>query len=531
MAVILRVFNGRLSGTRFNFNQASILVGRGEENDLPLEYEGVSREHFRIEVDDRGPHLRDLGSRNGTLVNGERSSGDVLLEPGDRIAFGSCLLVLCDDRLRGQVRLQALSGEAVGREFTISRVPFTIGRGNQADLTLPDKLASREHTMIDRDGERYTVADNGSRNGTLLNGSRLDAVRPLRSGARIGIGDTVLDFVDGRVEDLAGTVLGDHSLLNRFGSGGGVVYEAKSISSGAKVAVKVFEPAIADDPREKARIENAIRNQSRVSHTNCNQVFDLDHQDGLTFLASAWCENGSVADLVPPDASDADDLPPPLVVAALLLDAARGLAAAARERIFHQGLRPGDVLIGGDGVGCVADFGTCRPATGGQGLPSPFAAPEELDGQASDALSNQYSLGGIGYFALVGATPHPDEDGGIPPLVGMDPPLPAKLAATVDRMMATRREERFPDWNETIAELEKAIAAGDGRADEPRPLTDESSRPTAARRRGAARYDTRAAERARRHEKQQITTLSVVAAVLLVIAIVLPSILERVLGG
>ena len=67
------------------------VIGRDEESDIIFDDPGISRRHSEIRVTTDGPHLqatvRDLGSTNGTFVNGERISSQ-RLEQGDRITIG-----------------------------------------------------------------------------------------------------------------------------------------------------------------------------------------------------------------------------------------------------------------------------------------------------------------------------------------------------------------------------------------------------------------------------------------------------------
>ncbi len=76
---------------RFLLMGAINVVGRGEESDIIFEDPGISRRHSEIRVTTDGPHLnatlRDLGSTNGTFVNGQRISSQRLAD-GDRITFG-----------------------------------------------------------------------------------------------------------------------------------------------------------------------------------------------------------------------------------------------------------------------------------------------------------------------------------------------------------------------------------------------------------------------------------------------------------
>jgi hypothetical protein len=68
--------------------QGSTVIGRGEDVDIQLADTGVSRRHAELVLQPLGVELRDLGSTNGTKVNGRRTT-EALLRDGDRITVGS----------------------------------------------------------------------------------------------------------------------------------------------------------------------------------------------------------------------------------------------------------------------------------------------------------------------------------------------------------------------------------------------------------------------------------------------------------
>jgi two-component system, NtrC family, response regulator GlrR len=70
--------------------QLNLRVGSQAGNDLVIEDPTLSRIHFEIDVDDLGFHLRDLGSKNGTFVDGYRTA-DMVLKPSCRILAGETL--------------------------------------------------------------------------------------------------------------------------------------------------------------------------------------------------------------------------------------------------------------------------------------------------------------------------------------------------------------------------------------------------------------------------------------------------------
>ena len=67
----------------------STVIGRGDQANLRLPDVGISRRHARLDFDGGQVVLTDLGSTNGTMVNGTRIYGETALSDGDIISFGS----------------------------------------------------------------------------------------------------------------------------------------------------------------------------------------------------------------------------------------------------------------------------------------------------------------------------------------------------------------------------------------------------------------------------------------------------------
>ncbi len=101
----LIVEQGALAGQEFTLTRApdaqtgQVFIGRGAQCDIVLQEQLVSREHACIQPGSQGWNLVDLGSTNGTFLNGQRLQAHqaYLLHPGDRVTIGSVSLVLRPD--------------------------------------------------------------------------------------------------------------------------------------------------------------------------------------------------------------------------------------------------------------------------------------------------------------------------------------------------------------------------------------------------------------------------------------------------
>ena len=90
---LLTIVSGATTGRVYSVREAETVIGRGKESDVRLDDPGASRAHARIVVNQEGQYLlEDLGSTNGTFVDGKRVER-VELKSGDRIYIGPNVVV------------------------------------------------------------------------------------------------------------------------------------------------------------------------------------------------------------------------------------------------------------------------------------------------------------------------------------------------------------------------------------------------------------------------------------------------------
>jgi len=80
--------SGPTPGKAFDLNKGEMYIGRDVNNDIVVNDSEVSRKHARLVLQTGGFMLEDLGSTNGTFVNGQRLMGPHILRPGEMIMFG-----------------------------------------------------------------------------------------------------------------------------------------------------------------------------------------------------------------------------------------------------------------------------------------------------------------------------------------------------------------------------------------------------------------------------------------------------------
>jgi diguanylate cyclase (GGDEF)-like protein len=85
---VLTVLTGSATGTQFKVNKGTAMIGRGPQVELRVEDDGISRAHARIRAETGRAWVEDMGSRNGTFVNGAKIAAAVELHDGDKIQVG-----------------------------------------------------------------------------------------------------------------------------------------------------------------------------------------------------------------------------------------------------------------------------------------------------------------------------------------------------------------------------------------------------------------------------------------------------------
>ena len=141
----------------------------------------------RVEATDPGGPSPDV------LAQARKEDAPVQPGPGDA--------TLVYDKNKGRPRgadaprLVITAGPRKGTEYPLVEALTTIGRGEGNVLVIPDISVSRQHSRVERQGERWVVLDQGSGNGTRVNGKSIERY-PLQHGDEIEMGDTRVQFME-----------------------------------------------------------------------------------------------------------------------------------------------------------------------------------------------------------------------------------------------------------------------------------------------------------------------------------------------
>ncbi len=278
-------------------------------------------------------------------------------------------------------------------------------------------------------------------------------------------------------------VAGRYELHELLGAGGmASVFRARDRVLERDVALKVLDERYGDDPEYVERFRREARAIARLSHPNIVTVIDRGEFDGRQFIVFEHVRGRNLKELL------RERRPLPVSQAlALAHQTARGLALAHEHGIVHRDVKPQNVIVDGDGVAKVTDFGIARATEVDDGLTLPgtilgtsdYLPPEQAAGRRVDERSDQYSLGALLYELVTGRVPYPAESrlaaaarhlhDPVPSVLDERPEASPRVDAVIRRAMAKRPDDRFPSMDALIAALEACMAeevAGPTAADE-----------------------------------------------------------------
>jgi serine/threonine-protein kinase len=298
---------------------------------------------------------------------------------------------------------------------------------------------------------------------------------------------------------VAGATLGAYRVEGTIGSGSmGEVFRGIDTGLNRRVAIKLLSEKHRDSPELRQRFVREGRAVAAISHPNVVQVFATGSYDERPYIVMELLDGADLGSIVEKHAPL-----DPLAAAHAVLDAAQGLAAAARAGLIHRDVKPSNLVRLADGRVKVTDFGLAKPVDPGRepaltamgvvvGTPD-YIAPEQARGEAIDERVDIYALGGTLYFLLTGVPPFrtgkPAEDKYLkvvarhlrnpaPDAMQANPACDRELAELARTMMSKKPAER-PGYDELITQLTHVVARLDPAAAPMLIATRDRSRPIA----------------------------------------------------
>jgi hypothetical protein len=430
--VRLEAITGPLQGNGpFEFDQADIFIF-GRANDcharLPGDDRTASRHHFMLAIQPPRGCIRDIGSRNGTFVNGRKIGSR---EPGETPEQGAQRqfedVELRDgDEIRAGATTFRLTVEQPEPAAPPRQAPAAAAAGSS------DPLEALVHALAERRG--------------------LPPQRP------------------GEAPEIPGYQLG-----RELGRGGmGVVYLARRLGDGRQVAIKVMLAEREADERARKMFEREVQVQLRLrGHPHCVPLLAADLEGYSSYFVMDYCPGGSIDRLMGRRRGRRLSL---AEAGPLILDALDGLAYAHRHGIVHRDLKPSNILLGRPEAGPakLTDFGLARDfeQAGITGLSNtgdyggnPLGMPREqiLDYKHVRPVSDVWGIAATFYNMLTGAAVRNFGSGVDPiavilaqppvPIRQRDPSIPRQLAAVIDRALRDDLAERY----QTAREFREAL--------------------------------------------------------------------------
>ncbi|MDX6498408.1 MAG: eukaryotic-like serine/threonine-protein kinase [Blastocatellia bacterium] len=419
MRVTLRVLAGPYTGREFTFDQHdTFLIGRADTAHLYLpEDRFFSRHHCLLEIAPPRCFLRDLGSTNGTFVNGQRVP-EAFLTSGDRVQGGQTVL---------EVEVQ-------------SEQPVTLNSMEAPTLTRP--------TLIPVD-----CANCGRREQTEA--SHVNEKMSF-------ICEDCREELKRQPQPVPG-----YQMIKLLGRGGmGCVMLARDEKTGRSVAIKSLLPEVAVTEVSLRRFMREIQVASALDHPNIVRFLESGTNNGAVYLVTEYVEGSDAARL-----ADAQGGRLPFRIAIdIVAQSLDALAYAHSKGYIHRDIKESNILVSGTTPNYVAkltDFGLAKSFTqsGMSGITMAgdmagtfaYMPPEQIrDFRNVRPTSDIYAIGMTAYSLLAGDTAldlgaHNDIagtvkaifEGKVIPLRERAADVPQKVAEVIERALAKDPVDRW----------------------------------------------------------------------------------------
>ncbi len=246
----------------------------------------------------------------------------------------------------------------------------------------------------------------------------------------------------------------------------GVVYEALDPTIARKIALKAIRfDGIGTTADEAARrFKNEARAAGGLNHPNIVTVYDAGEDNGILYLAMEFIEGSTLEALIRQQRT---------IATAQTIDIIRqvcaGLDFAHAKGIIHRDVKPGNIMLAGNGLVKITDFGIARAGEAmtitGQVVGTPnYMSPEQVLGKPLDGRSDLFSVGVILYEMVTGERPFEGQsittimykivhETPIPPRK-LDASIHPGLSAVIEKALSKSADDRFPNGEGLVRALQ-----------------------------------------------------------------------------
>ena len=260
--------------------------------------------------------------------------------------------------------------------------------------------------------------------------------------------------------------IGRYEILEEIGRGAmGVVFKGRDPLIGRAVAVKTITAGVAENADLLERFYREARAAGGLQHPNIVTIYEMAESGGTPFIAMEYLEGESLEKIIARK--------PALPLATKIgyvAQACRALEYAHRRGVVHRDIKPANIMVTGDGIVKVVDFGIARLAdttktqTGALLGTLAYMSPEQLRGEHADARCDVWALGVVFYELIAYQRPFTGENHAAlllsilqkepPSIRRLVPECPIALERVVSRSLLKDEKARYFTMKALLADLE-----------------------------------------------------------------------------
>jgi eukaryotic-like serine/threonine-protein kinase len=259
--------------------------------------------------------------------------------------------------------------------------------------------------------------------------------------------------------------LGKYEILMELGHGAmGVVYKARDPLIGRMVALKTINSNLVDRPDLLERFYQEAQSAGKLQHPNIVTIFELGQEKDTPFIAMEYLDGDSLEKMI----TRQMDMPLALRIG-YIVRICQALEYAHKNRVVHRDIKPGNIMVSGDGVVKVVDFGIARLVDFSRthtnmmiGTPA-YMAPELFRKKKADERTDIWAVGVTFYELLCYQRPFNGDgydiissimEDEVPSIGATLPDCPAEVESVIARMLKKASAERYQSMEDVLLDLE-----------------------------------------------------------------------------